>query len=47
VGDDINGEAANHLLGSALALSNDGSLLLASSYNYNNSAGRVYIYELN
>ena len=45
VGDDINGEAADNLLGSVLALSSDGSLLLATAYNYNNSAGRVYIYE--
>jgi len=45
VGNDINGEAADHLLGSVLALSSDGSLLLATAYNYNNSAGRVYIYE--
>ena len=46
VGDDINGEAADHLLGNALALSSDGSLLVGAAYNYNAGDGRVYTYEI-
>tara|TARA_X000000368_G_scaffold369173_1_gene317558 strand:+ start:298 stop:1815 length:1518 start_codon:yes stop_codon:yes gene_type:complete len=46
VGADIVGEAADHLLGAGIALSNDGSLLVAGAYNYNGGDGRVYTYEI-